>query len=282
MAETSHSALLRELGAEIQQARRAAGLGVRELARAAAISTHSRVSELEGGKRLLPVEELVRIFDAIGLAVGERERLLGLARTADGPGQLNVGGSGISQTLAQLIDHERSATKITDASPLLIPGLLQTSDYARAIMGDEPDTELRVALRSGRRDILTRARNPVQLLALIDSEALIRPVVPVQAMLDQLRHVLQLAELSNVTVQIVSSTKPGYHPMLAGPFELIQFAKATPVVLLDHHRSSAFLWQEAEVQAFVEAAEWIRTQVAMTPEKSIKVIAELVNGLETT
>lgn len=283
MTETSpnRSALLRELGAELKRAREATGLGQRELAKAAEISTHSRISEQEYGKRLLSMEELSRIFEVVDLPDSERERLLGLARAAEGPGQLNTGQPGISATLAQLIDHERAATRITDASPLLIPGLLQTSAYARAIMGDAPYSELRVTLRSGRRDILTRPRDPVQLLALIDSEALARPVASPQVMLDQLRHILHLAELDNVTVQVVSSMAPGYHPMLAGPFEIISFEKASPIVLLDHHASSTFLWKD-DVLKFVEAAEEIRTKVAMTPEESARVIAYIVNGLETT
>lgn len=281
MAETSRSALLRELGAEIAAARRAASLGVRELARRAELSTHSRLSELEGGKRLLAIDELERLLDVLTVSASERERLLSLARTAEGPGQLNVGVPGVNATLAQLIDHERAAIRITDAAPLLIPGLLQTSDYARAIMAAESDSELRVTLRSGRRDILTRQRQPVELLALIDSDALVRPVASPEVMLDQLRHILRLIELPNVTVQVVSSTVRGYHPMLAGPFELLEFTKAAPVVLLDHHSSSAFLWEREDVARFIEAAEMIRTK-AMTPARSAEVIAKIVNGMEST
>lgn len=281
MAENTRRALLRELGAELQQARDAAGLSQRELARAAGISAHSRVSELESGKRLLTVSELERIFDSLKISAGDRERLLGLARSAEAPGQLYVGIPGVDRTLAQLIDHERVATRITDVAPLLIPGLLQTSDYARAIMGDQPDSELRVTLRAGRRDIITRSK-PVELIALIDSEALIRPVAPAKVLADQLRHVLDMAARDNVTVQVASSTSPGYHPMLAGPFELIEFAKARPVVLLDHHRSSAFLYEPGDVAEFVEAAEQIRREVAMTPKESVEVIADIVHGLETT
>ena len=280
MAENARSALLRDLGAEVQQAREAAGLSQRELARRANVSAHSRVSELESGKRLLNLEELERIVEALKLGAADRDRLLGLARSAEGPGELNVGTTGVGRTLGQLIDHERVATRITDVSPLLIPGLLQTSDYARAIMGDEPDSELRVALRSGRRDILTR-RNPVQLLALIDSEALVRPIAPPDVMAHQLRYVMEMAERPNITVQVVSSTTTGYHPMLAGPFELIEFAKARPIVLLDHHSSSAFLWLEGEVGAFIEAAEYIRQKVAMTPKESLEVIAGIAQGMET-
>lgn len=280
MAENTPRAPLRDLGAEIQQAREAAGLSQRELARRANISAHSRVSEMESGKRLLGPDELERILHALQISDSDRERLLGLARSIEGPGELNVGTTGVGRTLAQLIEYERTATRITDVSPLLIPGLLQTSDYARAIMGDQPDSELRVALRSGRRDILTR-RNPVELIALIDSEALLRPVATPDVMAHQLRYVMEMSARPNITVQVVSSTTVGYHPMLAGPFELIEFAKASPIVLLDHHSSSAFLWLEGEVGAFIEAADYIRQKVAMTPKESLEVIAGIAQGLET-
>jgi transcriptional regulator with XRE-family HTH domain len=288
MGETKKNARnlarLRELGAELQHARQEAGLTLRGLTEKAGISAHSRISEAENGKRLLTLDELERILDALEIHdAGERERILGHARMAiEEPGQLNAGTTaGIDATLAQLIEHERAASRITDASPLMIPGLLQTSDYARAIMGEVSDSEMRVALRSGRRDILTRGRNPVQLVALIDSEALIRPVAAPDVMADQLRHVLRMADMPNVTVQVVSSAVPGYHPMLAGPFELIEFLKARPIVLLDHHRSSAFLWAEDDVAEFVEAAEQIK-RVAMSPEISTKLITEIVTGMETT
>lgn len=279
MAETRRSALVRELGAELRQARESAGLGQRELARSARISAHSRISEAESGKRLLSVDELDRIFDVLGVSAQERDRLLGLARSAEGPGQLNIGSASIAKALTELIDHEQNATRITNASPLLIPGLLQTSDYARAIVGDKPDAETRVKLRAGRRDILTR-RNPVELFALIDSEALVRPIAPPDVMADQLRHVQRLSELPNVTVQVVSSTRPGYHPMLLGPFELIEFAKATPIVHLEHRRASVSLWEDDVVAAFVEAAEYLRHEVAMTPEQSADIITEIINGME--
>jgi transcriptional regulator with XRE-family HTH domain len=279
MGETRASAALRELGAELREARDAAGLSLRALAVAANISSHSRISEMEHGQRLLAVDEFERILDVLNIGADDRERIVGTVRSEEGPGQLNIGPPDIGQALVQLIDHERSASRITSVAPLLIPGLVQTSDYARAILGK--DSEARVALRSGRRDILTR-RNPVEFCALIDSEALLRPIAAPDVMLDQLQHLLRMAELPNVEIQIISSTRGGYNPMLAGPFELIGFAKARPIVHLEHHRAAAFLWEEDDVQAFVEAAEFLRREVAMSPKDSVGLIADIVNGMETT
>lgn len=282
MAESIRSGPLRELGAALRQARQHVGISQRELARLAGMRANSRVSEAESGKRLLNPSELESIFTVLNIAEADREQLLGLARSAEGvPGELNVGIPGIGKTLAQLIDYERIASRIVDASPLLIPGLLQTSEYARAIMGGAPNPDLRVTLRSGRRDILTR-RNPCELVALIGGEALIAPVAEPDVMVDQLKHVLDMAERPNVAVQVVSTTVRGYHPMLAGPFELIEFAKADPVVLLDHHRSSVILFEPDEVAEYIAAADMICEHVAMTPKESVEVIANIVHGMERT
>jgi transcriptional regulator with XRE-family HTH domain len=241
----------------------------------------ANVSNWERGERLISEEKLIQILDVRQVSDDERERLLGLRRQAAGPGQLVSGTPSIGPQLASLIEHEQVARKVTAVAPLLIPGLLQTSDYARATMAGLPDIDTRVALRVGRRDVLTRRRQPVELVALIDSEVLVRPIAPPEMMADQLRHLLTMAELPNVTVQLISSTYGGFNPMLAGPFILLEFATATPIVHLEHHRASAFLWEEEDVGSFVEAAEKIHN-VAMTPDESIEVIAEIVNGMETT
>jgi transcriptional regulator with XRE-family HTH domain len=279
MGENTVSAALRELGAELRNERTSAGLTLRGLAEEANISSHSRISEMEHGQRLLTANEYERILDALHIGPEDRERIIGVVRSEESPGQLNVGPPDIGKTLAKLIDYERTAIRIIDVAPLLIPGLLQTSEYARAILGQ--DSGPRVTLRSGRRDILTR-RNPVEFTAVIDSEALLRPIAAQDVMLDQLQHVLRMAALPNVTVQVISSTRRGYNPMLAGPFELIEFAKARPIVHLEHHRAAAFLWDEDDVREFMEAAEELRRKVAMSPSDSVGLIAEIVNGMETT
>lgn len=270
----------RELGAELKALRDAAGLTLRQLEERVPFS-NAKISLIENGHRLPSTEDLATLLDALNVYGEQRERIMGIRRDADdAPGQINAGAPTIGPKLAQLIDYERTASRIVDVAPLLIPGLLQTSDYARAIMGDAPSAETRVALRSGRRDILTR-RTPVELLALIDSEVLVRPVAPAPVMVDQLHHLLDMAKRPNVTIQIVRSTRPGWTPLLAGPFELIEFPRAKPLVLLEHHRSSLFLWEEEDVKEFTDAAEEIR-KAAMTPAESTGVIEDIVNGMETT
>jgi hypothetical protein len=138
-----------------------------------------------------------------------------------------------------------------------------------------------VALRMGRRDILTRSRRPAELTAYISSDVLVHPVAAPDVMVDQLRHLLEMAQRPNVEVRIVPSTVRGYHPMLAGPFLLLEFPAAPPIVHLEHYRTVAVLWEDDDVRHYTGAVEKI-DEIAMTPARSAEVIAEIVNGMETT
>lgn len=280
MAVISGTAESRELGAELRRLRTEAGFNTRIMAERTGVS-NANISFWETGKRLVPLERLTTYLDALSVTDDERERIMGLRRKADGPGELTTGSINIGKRVTRLIELERTAIKITHVQPLLVPGLLQTSDYSRAVVGDDPDVDTKVALRAGRRDVITRRRNPVEFLALIDSEVLTRPIGSPEVMADQLDQLARMAELPNVTIQVVPSTAPGYHPMLAGPFVMFEFPTATPIVLLEHHRTSAFIWDRESVAAYLSAPEEIQ-QRALSPERSLKLIKEIAKGMETT
>jgi transcriptional regulator with XRE-family HTH domain len=279
MAVISGTAESRDLGAELRRLRKEAGLNTRVMAERTGVS-NANISFWETGKRVVPLERLTALLDALSVTDDERERIMGLRRKADGPGELTTGSTSIGKRLTRLIELERTATKITQVQPLLVPGLLQTGDYSRAVLGDDPDVDTKVALRAGRREVITRRRNPVEFLALIDSEALVRPVGAPEVMADQLDHLIRMAELTNVTIQVVPSGAPGYHPMLAGPFILFEFPTATPIVLLEHHRTSAFIWDRESVSAYLSAPEEIQRK-ALSPERSLKLIKEMAKEMET-
>lgn len=274
-------AALRELGAQLQQLREDAGLSLRALEQRVGFS-NAKLSLWENGHRLPKVGDLERVLTALEVNGQDRERILGLRQEADdAPGEIAPGAPSIGSNLAQLIDYEERAARIVYWAPMLIPGLLQTSAYTRAVMGDAPNAETRVKLRAGRQNILTRRRNAAELHAIIDSEVLVRPVAPSDVMIDQLHFLLDMARRPNITLQIVSSTRPGFHPGLAGPFELIEFPTARPVVHLEHFSSSLTLWEEEDVKRFVQASGMIQ-QAAMTPAESAGAIEDIVHGMETT
>lgn len=266
------------IGAELRELRTAAGLTLREVAKLAGLKSHSRLNLAENGRYLLSESAATKILDALDATPEQRTRILGVSREQGAPGKLTAGVPGIGDALNELVSYERNATRITNYSLGLIPGLLQTSDYAQAIMGDDPQSAFRVALRVGRRDVILRERNPVEMVALIDSDVLVRPIASSSVMTDQLRFLLAMSERPNVTIRLVTPTVHGWHAGLVGPFQLIEFdGPMNPVVHIENHRASLFLWDEDDVAAYQDAAARIAA-VAMTPAESAEAIADLING----
>ncbi|MQA09393.1 MAG: helix-turn-helix domain-containing protein [Pseudonocardiaceae bacterium] len=284
MAATTGSPRIRALAAALRQAREGAGVGVREVARRMGIQ-HSTVSYWETGRRSPRIEDVGGYLVALGVSGDERERILNLARDASEASWLTVGVPGMTNGLAGVLECERTAETITDWSPLVVPGLLQTWDYSRAIIGaygaSANDVEPRVLLRAGRREILTKS-NPVRLHALIGEAALYLRVGGNGIHADQLRHLHKSAtQADNITVQVVR-TALDWHPGVAGPFVLYEFPGAPPIVHLEHHRSSAFLYDEDDLAEYRSAADSLRKEVAMSPNDSLELIADVITELETT
>ncbi|WP_298179456.1 helix-turn-helix transcriptional regulator [Saccharomonospora sp.] len=272
----------RALGAELRQARERAGLGLRELARRLEMS-HSVLSRIESGERPPRPEDVASILTALGVHGQAQESILDLSRDTGGSHWLSVGMPELDRQLAALLDFERTASHIIDVSPLLIPGLLQTSEYVRAMMTTaglpSHEVEMRSAVRLGRREAL-RAGNPSRLTAYIGESALYQRIVDATAMREQLRFILELADLPHVTVRIIPAVS-GWHPGLEGAFSLLEFTAAPPIVHLETRRSGLFLGEKADVDAYRVAIDKVR-EVALSPADSTKLIADASQEMETT
>lgn len=241
---------------------------------------HSHVSRWENGRTTPSIEDAAAILGILGVTGVERDRIVKLARDAADPNWVTPG---VRRHLSVLMDYERTANLITNAEPLLIPGLLQTGDYARSVMrsagASNAEAEQRVTYRMGRRDILTR-RNPVQLSAIIGEVALRHPPCERAVMAEQLSHLLKQAELDNVTIQCMPLER-GYTPVLEGAFVLIEFERDEPVVQLEHYRSATTLTDGQDVRDYQVAADSLRRD-AMSPEATTELIAKLLDDTERT
>jgi hypothetical protein len=174
---------------------------------------------------------------------------------------------------------------ITDLSPLLIPGLLQTSDYIRSIMsaGDVPDHEFprRLAMRIGRRDVLTRRDpKPVRLAEFVGEGALRQLIGTRAVMAEQLRYLRDAMEWPNVDLRVVPFDS-GWHPALEGPCLVIDSDESQPVVHLELRDAVLFLHEEDDVNRYRQAVEKVE-RVALNPEDSAKVIAGYIQQWENT
>ncbi|WP_342752515.1 helix-turn-helix transcriptional regulator [Actinopolyspora alba] len=270
------------LGSELREARVGAGMTVRKLATQLDVS-HSVVVRWERGGRVPSTESVSAMCAVLDLPSHQRDRLLELTREAasEPVNSVSVGATGEGDQLTALLEFERTSTAITDVSPLLMPGLLQTGDYARAIMGTGvPNVDERVALRLGRSDVITRRKAPAAYTAFILDSVLHQAVGDEEVMAEQLLHLTEMSQRGNVEVRVIPRHL-GWTPAHAGPFMLLEFERASPVVHLEHHRSSAFLRDEGDVSAFVDARDDI-DRLAMSAEESRELITETIERLEAT
>jgi transcriptional regulator with XRE-family HTH domain len=232
-----------------------------------------------------PTSEQVAAVLALLEVVGdERDRIVRLARS-DEPDWLMSGPPGMNPQLALVMECERDATTVTAWAPLVIPGLLQTSDYARAIISrgspnlDPHVLDSMVMVRNGRRDILVR-RNPVTLHAYVGLPAIHGGIGGPDVMADQLAHVLEMSKRDNVTIQAFDLAGDWY-PAHAGQFVIYEAAGLPPTVYLEHHRSGAFLDSESDVSAYQAAADQIRRE-AMSPDQTAGLIADIITRAQET
>ncbi|AOS61746.1 helix-turn-helix domain-containing protein [Actinoalloteichus hymeniacidonis] len=270
----------RELGAELRALRNATGRSVRELANELGIA-YGTISRWERGERVPQVESVARLLGALGASHDDFERVIELARHAPQENLLLPGIPGVHKELRTLLQYERTATGIFCAAPLLIPGLLQTGAYARALMPaigiSESEIENRVGIRLGRRELLTK-RSPVELDVVVGETALRSVIGGRTVAADQLAHILAMAELPNVTVRVDPIGPSAVLPPV-GAFLLLSFKTQGPIVHLEHYRAPLYLYSGPDVRDYVELCPRLRAG-AMSPARSLDFIAEMLGELE--
>jgi hypothetical protein len=156
--------------------------------------------------------------------------------------------------------------------PLLVHGLLQTPDYARALIqaarlhrpGDIDDL---VQVRVERKKLLSRPRDPLELWAVLDEAVLRRPVGGGEVMRAQIAHLREMAELPSVTIQVFPFGK-GAHPGLAGAFSLLEFDTDPAVVYVDSPAGNLYLEKPRDVRRFVQTFDLLRA-AALDPDESM-------------
>ncbi|MFR9730966.1 DUF5753 domain-containing protein [Saccharopolyspora sp. MS10] len=158
----------------------------------------------------------------------------------------------------------------------LIPGLLQTADYMRAVMNGMDDKQIgpRILTRMERRTILTKSSAPT-LTALIGEGALLEPFGGAAAMAEQLDHLLRTAnDLPNVTVRVIRSGAKAFHPAHAGHFVLMRFPAADPIIEVEHFSSLVFLKSPRDIAAHTKAVETL-SELALSQNDSLDLIADI-------
>jgi transcriptional regulator with XRE-family HTH domain len=280
MAGSTKSSASVSLGAALRELREAKGISQRKLAEM--IGRDSGLySRWESGGRNPKPDDVAQIVEALGI---DDERAAELVKLADDTGKpvwLAVTLPERRQQLNALLRAERTATTVTHVAPLLIPGVMQTTELIRAIMvdGDVPADEIdeRVNARVGRRDLITR-KNPAQLNVLLGQAAVTQIIGGRQVMAEQLRYLLELGERPNIDLRIVPF-ESSWSPALSGAFILIDSDEAPSIVNIEMQRSGVILHDPDDIAAHRQSADVVREK-AMSPAATAELITEVLTHLE--
>jgi transcriptional regulator with XRE-family HTH domain len=250
----------RRLAAELRKLRDESGLSISDVAGKLGWQA-SRVSRIETRQLGITAPDLRKLLDVYGAEdEAYRDRLLEMARRAGERGWWQgYPRTVIPVDVGDLISVEAEAAVIRTYQPETVPGLLQTPDYARAVMRADRSftaTEIDrfVEIRTERQQVLERADPPPPRLSVVLNEAVPRRRVGGPAVMrEQLEYLMAERDRANVTIQVLPFDS-GAHPAMAGPFVMMTFLDpADPgVVYLEKHVNSAFVEEPGELRAYEE------------------------------
>jgi transcriptional regulator with XRE-family HTH domain len=268
----------RRLGIELRRLREAAGKTIDQVAQVLECSD-SKVSRIENGQVSASPRDVRDMLEFYGVEGDRRQELVEFARTARKKGWWEA----YSDTLAvPLVGLEVAADRILAYDAMVVHGLLQTEGYARALIKAlRPDLsrdqiERWVAFRMIRQDLL-RQDAPPSLQVVIEECALRRPVGGSSTMREQLQHLLEVANLSYLSVQILPLSV-GEHGAVSGSFHIYHFAEASSpdVVYLEHTASDLYLDDLDQVERYRAVFERLQ-RAALTPQRSIAFLSRLTD-----
>ncbi|GAB3210285.1 helix-turn-helix domain-containing protein [Marinactinospora thermotolerans] len=231
--------------------------------------SESKISRLELGRvgfKLRDVEDLLTLY---GITEDrDREPLLKLAKESNKPGWWQRYGDALPTWFQSYVGLEEAATRIRTYEAQFLPGLLQTEDYARAIIAGgkkkpDPEDENRIAVRMRRQRRIIENEN-VKLWAIVDEAAVRRPVGNSEVMRGQLRRLIELCGYPNITLQIIPFSV-GAHAAEAGSFTILRYPEydLADVVYIEQLTGALYLDKRDDVDAYTMAME--RLSVAAEP-----------------
>jgi transcriptional regulator with XRE-family HTH domain len=239
----------------------------------------SKLSRLENGLRGAKVEDVDALLTIYGVDGRRKEELLDLARGAGPNGWPHRFKSRLPKELRSLINQENDAVGFRGFETVVVPELLQTGEYARAVLHHsatlpQRDIEERVAIRLARQAILSREDPPT--LSVVLTELVLRTTIggPI-VMAGQLRYLLERTSRSHIELRVLPMSA-GSHAGTAGPFMIMDFAKVTPIVHVRSEMSSLSLDEALDITAYNRIyAELISK--TLDAEESADFIAKLAN-----
>jgi hypothetical protein len=239
----------------------------------------SKMNRIEKAKTGISTNDLKALLPLYGITDRERtEELLALAREARQAPWWRQYSDVAPVTVLELIDYESAASAISQFEPMFVPGILQTEEYARAVLrtfyGEDSPAErvpALVELRTRRRELVESEDAP-QFSFLLDEAVIRRRAGSPDVTSRQLRHLAELAGRPNVTIQVVPFAA-GFHQGMKGPFKVIEFDDSPDenIVFLEGPRED-FISDDPEVaQSYLETFGRI-TRLALAPSDSVDLL----------
>ncbi|WP_037957141.1 helix-turn-helix domain-containing protein [Streptomyces sulphureus] len=270
----------RRLGQELRRLRDAAGFKNGNEAAAQLKWSTSKLSRIEGGRTAPIPADVSRMLDLYGVEEGseERKRLTVLTKEARKKGWWQLYSDipystfiGLEAEASQLLTYEA-----------VVPGQLQTRRYAEEInratnLGLSEETlEQRVDVRLQRQKLLTEGSEPLEVRAVLDESALRRLVGDRDVMREQLNHLLEVAELPNVLLQVIPFSSGAHPGTLEGPFVVLRFPdQEDPDVVYVEANSDQY---PHDVSRYELVFDNLRAAAASVPE-TLALIRNMVNDL---
>lgn len=248
----------RRLGAELRRLRELSGMSATDAGSLAGLG-RAHMSHIEMGRTAIPAEKLRTLTHAYGCNSQRLIDALVALGDATGKGWWTEYRDDVSPSALDLAELEDSASVHRTFQWIYVPGLLQTADYMRAlILAGEPDAspavlDRYVEFRLQRQQVL-RGESPPQYHAVIHEAALHMQFVGAEAMRQQIEHLVDMARLPHVRIQILPFTAQAYPARFSTPFVI--FESPVPelgTVYVEHPLSSPFLGDQEHLAQFSEA-----------------------------
>ncbi len=244
------------LGARLGRLREDSGITAEVAGRAIRVSP-AKISRMELGRVGFKERDVADLLTLYGVTDGQkREVFLELAQRANQPGWWHRDSDILPEWFELYLGLEQACAVIRTYEPQLVPGLLQTEECAGAVIRlghsteSADDIERRIALRMKRQEILTQPGAP-NLWAVVDEAALLR-LDGRSAMRGQIKHLIEMAELPNITIQAMPLYSGG-HAAVGGPFSILRFSEPDlpDIVYLEQLTSALYLDKSEDIQHYL-------------------------------
>ncbi|AGZ46669.1 helix-turn-helix domain-containing protein [Actinoplanes friuliensis] len=270
------------LGAQLRRLREGKGIS-REDAGYEIRASGSKISRMELGRVSFKERDVADLLSMYGVKdAAERDALLGLARQANNPGWWHHYGDILPPWFQSYLGLEAAASLIRTYEIQFVPGLLQTPEYARAVIlrghagANADEIDRRVELRRQRQQILDRIEPP-QLWAVIDEAVLRRPIGGPEVMRAQIEALIEAAKKPNVRLQIIPFNAGG-HAAAGGPFAILRFPEPElpDVVYVEQLTSAIYLEKRDDVDHYAIAMERVCID-AEPPNHTQEILGKLLH-----